>query len=95
MNALKQKHKEFIVWYIKQLGYDGLKLDNFEMTVYVFKPTNIRSDCDNYVVKFWNDGFVESSFILDDSFKCMKSFTIKVGVDKENPRTEIIIRTLD
>lgn len=36
MNALKQKWKDFGVWWIKDLGYDNLCLDSFEVTQTVF-----------------------------------------------------------
>ena len=94
MNQLKQKHKEFIVWFVNSLGYDNLGLDKVVMFVNIYKPTQIRSDCDNYTVKFWNDGLTESGFWIDDDYKHVKSITTSIFVDKDWPRTEIIIRTI-
>ena len=39
MNQLKQKHKEFIVWFINRLGYANQKLDKVVMFVNIYKPT--------------------------------------------------------
>ncbi len=95
MNALKQKHKDFIMWYINKLGYKDLKLENFKMRYTVFMPTKRRSDPDNYTPKFWNDGFVESGFIIDDDGQHLKELTLITDYDKEQPRTEIEITVLD
>lgn len=94
MNALKQKHKDFIIWYIKSLNYQDLKLDNFEMKYTIYMPTKRRSDPDNYTPKFWNDGFVESGFIVDDDGKHLKKLIMITDYDKEHPRTEIEITVL-
>ena len=31
MNALKQQWKQFIIWWINDLGYTDMKLDNFDI----------------------------------------------------------------
>lgn len=95
MNQLKQKHKDFIVWFINKLGYANLMLDKVTMTVNIYKANNIRMDCDNATGKFWNDGFTEAKFWVDDDFKHVKSITTTINVDKEWPRTEIIINTIE
>ena len=95
MNALKQKWKDFGVWWIKSLGFDDLKLDKFEMTFIVYMPTKRRADADGIVPKFILDSFTESGFIVDDDYNHLQSLTLKMGYDKENPRTEIIIKTVD
>ena len=60
-------------------------------------PSNRRFDLDNSVgsVKLLADSFTETGFIVDDNSKHMTKLTITGEVDKENPRTEIIIRNLD
>lgn len=95
MNDLKQKHKDFIVWYIKKLGYEDLMLDRFDMFIKIYMPSRRRADCDNFTNKFWDDGFTESGFIVDDDYKHMRSMMITMDYDKENPRTEITIKTID
>ena len=94
MNNLKQKWKFFGIWWIKKLGYDGLMLDRFTMTITTYMPTRRRSDCDNTVPKFLLDSFTEAGFIIDDDYKHLEELTLRMGYDKEYPRTEIIIKTI-
>ena len=91
MNALKQRWKDFCIWWINDLGYENLKLDDLNITITVFFNTKRRHDVDNQVPKFILDGFTESGFIVDDDEKHLHSLTIKTGYDKENPRTEFDI----
>lgn len=93
MNALKQKWKQFGVWFIKELGYSNMKLDNFDIIITVFFETKRRHDADNQVPKFLLDAFTESGFIIDDDESHLHSLTLKTGYDKLNPRTEIEIIT--
>ncbi len=96
MNTLKQKWKDFGVWWIKKLGYDGLMLDKFAAEVTVYMPSRRRFDLDNHCnEKFLWDAFIEAGFIVDDDCDHLTSLLLKGGYDKENPRTEIIIRTVD
>lgn len=92
MNALKQKWKDFIVWFINQQGYSNLHIDKCEMNFFVYYKTNRRHDVDNTVPKFILDGFAESGLIIDDDSKHVQKLTLECGVDKEYPRTEIIIK---
>jgi Holliday junction resolvase RusA-like endonuclease len=66
MNMLKQKWKDFIIWWMRKLGYMDKKLGQFTMTFTVYMPTRRRIDPDNTVPKFILDGFTESGFIVDD-----------------------------
>lgn len=95
MNNLKQLHKDFMMWCVKKLGYENLKLNKFDMIIKIYKKTRVRSDCDNYSPKFWNDGLTESGFIIDDDYKHMRSILTTIEYDKENPRTELIFRTIE
>lgn len=91
MNALKQNWKEFIVWWIKDEGYENLKLDNFSISFEVYMPTKRRSDPDNMVPKFILDGFVESGFIVDDDGTHLKKLSISTDYCKDNPWTSIMV----
>lgn len=95
--ALKAKYKEFGMWFIKSLGYENLQLDKFEMELHVCMPSNRRFDLDNAVgaIKVLADSFTETGFIIDDNSKHMVKLTITGEVDKDNPRTEIIINTIE
>ena len=66
MNALKQKWKDFGVWWINKLGYENLKLEKFEMTFITYMPSKRRADPDNTSPKFLLDSFSEAGFICDD-----------------------------
>lgn len=66
MNTLKQKWKEFGVWWIKKEKLDGLMLDKFEMIFTTYMPTRRRIDPDNTSPKFLLDSFTEAGFIKDD-----------------------------
>ena len=91
MNALKQKWKDFVCFWMKLEKLENKQLENFDMTITVYFNTKRRHDVDNQVPKFILDGFSESGFIVDDDEKHLHSLTLKTGYDKENPRTEIEI----
>lgn len=91
MNALKQTWKVFTIWWINDLGYQNMKLDNVDIIYDIYHPTIRRTDPDNYSPKFLHDGFVESGFLIDDDREHLHSLTIRCHVDKNNPRTEIEI----
>jgi len=91
MNALKQKWKDFGVWWLTILGYKDMKLDSFDIVETVYFNSKRRHDVDNQVPKFLLDSFTEAGFIIDDDEKHLHSLTLKTEYDKENPRTEIEI----
>ncbi len=92
MNALKQRWKDFIVWFINEQGYANLLINNCEMKFTTYYKTNRRHDIDNSCPKFILDGFSESGFIVDDDSKHITSLTLQCFVDTDNPRTEIEIK---
>lgn len=91
MNAMKQQWKNFIIFWIKELGYENKKLDDVKIVYDIYHPTKRRTDPDNFTPKFIHDGFVEAGFLVDDDRNHLHSLTIRCHVDKENPRTEISI----
>lgn len=95
MNALKQKWKDFIVWFIEDQGYSNLHIERCEMTYKCYFATHRRHDNDNTVPKFIQDGLVESGFVEDDDSECITSLTLQCGVDPERPRTEITVKILE
>lgn len=95
MNALKQRWKDFICWFMDRQGYSNLHIEECEIKVKTFYKTNRRHDVDNSVIKFILDGFSESGFIIDDDSKHVKSLLLECFVDKDNPRTEIEVITHD
>ncbi len=96
MNSLKQTWKEFGIWLCKKMGYDGLMIDKFTAEVSVFMPTRRKFDLDNFCnEKFLWDAFTDAGFIVDDNYTNMTSLLLRGGYDKDNPRTEIIIKTIE
>lgn len=92
MNALKQKWKNFIVWFIETQGYSNLHIEECELEFITYYASNQRHDVDNSVPKFIIDGLCESKFIVDDSSDHITKLTLRCSVDTERPRTEIIVR---
>lgn len=95
MNAIKGRWMDFGKWWIRKLGYENLKLDKFEVEVKIYKDTARAFDLDNCIQKGIFDSFTESGFIIDDNYKHLTKLTTFGAVDREWPRTEIIIKVLE
>ena len=95
MNALKQKWKDFMVWFVEDQGYGNLRIEKCEMIFTVYKPTRRRLDLDNNTPKFVIDGLVEAGFVIDDDMSHITSLTIRGGFDKDRPRTELLIHIIE
>lgn len=92
MNALKQKWKDFIVWFVNDKGYANLRIQKCELIVTAYYPNSRRHDTDNSVPKFILDGLVQGGMIVDDDSEHLASLTLKCGVDAEHPRTEMLFK---
>ena len=95
MNALKQKWKNFIEWFVTEQGYANLRIERCELFQIVYYPTNRRHDVDNSIGKFIYDGLVQAQMVADDDSKHIEEIRLRCGVDKENPRTELHIKILE
>lgn len=91
MNALKQKWKDFIVWFIEKKGYANLHIQSCDMAFCAYYSTDRRHDVDNTVPKFILDGMVMAGLIEDDDREHVRRLTLSCDVDHEDPRTEIDI----
>lgn len=89
MNALKQKWKEFIAWFVENQGYANLRIDECELQFTVYYATHRPHDVDNSCPKFIIDGLVVAGLIEDDSSRHVKKLTLLCDVDPDRPRTEI------
>ena len=89
MNALKQKWKDFIVYFIRNSEYSDVHIEQCELRFVTYYGTERRHDIDNGCPKFILDGLCESGFIIDDDSKHITSLTMQCFVDAGNPRTEI------
>ena len=92
MNALKQRWKDFINWFIEEQGYANLHIEKCEISQVVYYPNNRRHDIDNSVPKFILDGLVESHMIVDDDCKHITKLILQCDIDEGHPRTELIIK---
>ena len=95
MNALKQKWKDFIKWFVEEQGYANLRIQRCEISQTIYYPTNRRHDVDNSVPKFILDGLVESRMVEDDDMKHIQKLTMECCVDKGYPRTELKIKVYE
>lgn len=95
MNALKQKWKDFIEWFVIEQGYANLHIEECEISQTVYYDNNRRHDNDNSVPKFILDGLVQSGMIVDDDSLHVTSLTLKCRTDASHPRTELIFKTKD
>lgn len=91
MNALKQKWKNFIKWYVGEQGYANLRIEKCEIEQTVYYPNHRRHDTDNSVPKFILDGFVDSGMIVDDDSEHIAKLTLVCRIDVAHPRTELKI----
>lgn len=95
MNALKQKWKDFICFFVEEQGYANLRIEKCEIHQTIYYPNNRRHDIDNSTPKFILDGLVESGMILDDDCKHITKLTLECKIDIQNPRTELSITLLE
>ena len=61
-------------------------------------PTRRRFDLDNHIAtsgKLIFDGLTECGMIVDDDSLHLVRLSVVGGYDKDNPRTEVTIRTLE
>lgn len=97
-NAIKQHWKDFISYYCRKLGYDGLMLNKFEVEITIYMPTRRRFDLDNHIAtsgKLIFDPMTECGMIIDDDSLHLTKLSITGCVDKENPRTELTILVIE
>lgn len=91
MNALKQRWKDFIAWFIEKQGYSNLRIEKCELAFCVYYNTNRKHDPDNTCPKFIIDGLCESGFLTGDDSSHVTAITLRCKVDPAWPRTEIEI----
>lgn len=91
MNALKQRWKEFIIWFVERNGLNNEQIEKCQMSFFTYYPTSRRHDIDNSVPKFILDGLVEGGLIVDDDIEHITKLELQCAIDKDWPRTEITI----
>lgn len=92
-NTKKQKWDHFASWIIQKYNFNKLSLQKCGVQLIFFFDSFRRRDPDNYIPKNMHDGFTKGGLYMDDSFDQIEYLLItRGGVDKQNPRTEFIIR---
>lgn len=90
MDANGKAMKESYQWQVKSQWKENMIVDNIELEIDLYFKDRRRRDWDNYH-KITMDA-MEDIVFKDDS-QIQKTTVIK-HIDKENPRTEIIIKKL-
>ncbi len=94
-NQLKKTFKIAVAKDIRQLRpVDGV----CRVTYTIYYPTKRLFDIDNIgsvITKFTHDALVEFEILEDDNYNFVREVVFKFGgVDKENPRCDVVIETL-
>ena len=91
----KEDEQEKIGWYIKQQKIPFFKKCEIDITYY--RPDRM-ADIDNISAaakKLILDSLVDQGTIQDDCWSVVKGFEESFEVDKDNPRTEVIIKEVE
>ena len=91
-SQLKKKEQNKVKWYVKQQNIPFFEEAFIEIRY--FRPDK-RADIDNIssgAKKVILDALVEMGTIQDDCWSVVKGFKESFEVDKDNPRTEVILK---
>jgi crossover junction endodeoxyribonuclease RusA len=92
----KKRWGEIVYWEVmKQRIRPSQPFSKAVVTLNYYFKSKRRTDPDNNTGKFLLDGLVESGILVDDSFDHIELNIRKGGVDKHNPRVEIMIERLE
>lgn len=85
----KQRWKDMVKLICRPVPQRPMDKAIVRLTYYF--PDRRRRDPDNYNGKMIMDGLTAAGIIRDDSFDCVQ-LVLRGDVDKDNPRTEILIK---
>lgn len=92
-NMKRSSQREIAVYIMNSLR--GKKIKTPIMISYTYYEQNKRRDLDNisgYFHKVFQDALVECGIIKNDSWGEICGFSDTFGVDKDNPRIEIVLK---
>ena len=91
----KKVYTEAVAW--ECVGYPKNQLEMPVDIVCTWITKDLRKDPDNISVgvKFILDGLVQAGILPDDRRKQINSIKHELGVDKHNPRVEIVITEVE
>lgn len=95
--ASMKKHAEMIIGAYINAQLKGVRFNGtVELSFRWYEP-NKKRDLDNvcFAKKFILDALVSNGIIVADGWKGVAGFTDKFFVDKENPRIEVDIRSVE
>jgi Holliday junction resolvase RusA-like endonuclease len=91
-SQLKKEYQNKIGWYIKQQNIP--RFEQIQVKIKYYRPDRMM-DIDNISSagkKLIMDALVEMDIIPDDCWSVVKGFKEDFEVDKENPRTEVVLK---
>lgn len=95
-NKFKHEEQDKVKYFI---GESGLKrIDGELQALFLFYEPNKKRDLDNisgWAHKVVMDALVTSGILENDGWKQITGYTDCFYVDKENPRIEVILETVD
>lgn len=94
-NTLKTKWEEFIYYILTKSSLLNEQIMKCRITYTTYFKLDRRHDVDNVTPKFIFDGLVKAGFLIDDDYKHVVSLETQCGVDKDNPRIEILVETIE
>lgn len=94
MNGLKQRWKDFIIWFVEDRGYSNLRIEQCELHQIIYFPNKRRHDNDNTVPKFIQDGLVEAGMVVDDDCLHITKLSMQCFLNDDRPRTELVFTIL-
>jgi len=91
-SKIKKEETERVYWECKSQKIKPITKFPIKIHYNWYSP-NARKDTDNvaFSKKFISDGLVMAGILTDDSRKYVNGFSDDFYIDKDNPRTEIII----
>lgn len=92
-------YKDMIKWLIYQKTYNDTNPNTIlykkaKVTFDIYFKVNQNRDIQNYLgggLIAWLDALVDQNIIVDDNYDCIGQPIVNFHIDKDNPRTEIII----
>lgn len=91
--ASLKKHTEDMIAVCIAQQLRGVRFDGPVKITYTWYEENRKRDKDNvaFAKKFIQDALVASGVLENDGWREIDSFSDEFGIDKENPRVEIVI----
>lgn len=87
----KKHYGDYASYCFKKQGIKHHYLDKYLVLVVQYKPRATKSDNDNTMVKSVLDAMVKDEIVVEDNFTNMLYYSSISVVDRQDPRTEILV----